>query len=116
MRIMAQEEMLKALKTNRARWDYAGDDNNWFVVGALQYGSPNSAKACACLEQLAGFRIFRLIGRHKGYPEHCPDNFVTLYVFEVSLEGYAIRDELTTYAKLSAAMKRQMGEWKEERK
>lgn len=104
-----RQELAKDLKTDKARRAYADEDRNWEMAGASLFG-------CVYLEQLNGFRIFRLKGWCKGFCEDYPDHFATLYTFEVSSEGYVTIDDLRSSAKISAAMKRQMEEWKEEGK
>lgn len=103
---MGTARMLKDLKTDKARRAYADKDGNWELAGASLFG-------CVCLKQLKGFRIYRLMGWCKGFCEAYPDHFSALYTFEASNEGYAIIDDLRSSAKISAAMKRQMEEWKE---
>ena len=96
------------LKTDKARRAYADEDKNWEMAGATFFGS-------VLFKQLKGFRIYRLMGWCKGFCEAYPDHHATLYTFEVSSEGYVIIDDLRSSAKISAAMKRQMEEWKEEK-
>ena len=102
-------ELAQMLKTDKARRAYADDDKNWEIEGARLFGS-------VLVQQLKGFRIYRVRGWCKGFCEDYPDHHATLYTFEVSPEGYVTIDDLRSPAKISATMKKQMEERKEEGK
>ena len=98
---MELAQMLKDLKTDKARRVYADEEDNWEIASAWGFG-------CILIKQLKGFRIYRLMGWCKGFCEDYPDHHATLYTFEVSPEGYVTIDDLRSPAKISATMKKQM--------
>lgn len=108
---MTKQELIKALKTDKARRAYAENDYNWKVVGDAAL-TPDGDNLLFFMEKLKGFRIYRLCGFMEGFHNSYPDHFDPMFTF-AERRGYCLLDDLRSSAKLSAAMKAEMDSWEE---
>lgn len=106
------QELAKALKTEKARREYAKDDANWERLEDTKYIPDGKHAALFFTEKLRGFRIYRLWGWMEGFCDSYPDHFYPMFTF-AEKRGYCLLDDLRSSAKLSAAMKAEMDSWGE---
>ena len=75
------QELAKALKTEKARREYAKDDANWERLEDTKYIPDGKHAALFFTEKLRGFRIYRLWGWMEGFCDSYPDHFYPMFTF-----------------------------------